>query len=158
MKETDAESDVFFAWARVSNILPLLSANNFNMEDSISNSCLFIAALWTTNSDFFSANSGISNSTCGASKVQVGLQFEVLLSGYGLSAVVAEFEAWPRRSRDAGTRGSVQIHARRRQAPLLLHLVEPIPDLLRDRIAGLLHHQSYLRGASKSKKKPPTAS
>ena len=73
-------SHVFFAWARVSiklvssSMLPLLSASNFRIELSMSKSCLFIAADWTTSSLFFSANSGISSSTCGASKVQVGLQ------------------------------------------------------------------------------------
>ena len=85
---------------------------------------------------------------CVASKVQVVLQFEVcrgrrgvLLSPYGLSEVVAEFEAWPR---DAGTRRAVQIDASGCQTALLLHLVKLIPDLLRDGVAGLLHHQADL--------------
>ena len=98
---------------------------------------------------------------CVASKVQVVLQFgvcwgrsAVLLSQYGLSEVVAEFEAWPRRSRDAGTCRSVQIHSSGRQAPLLLHLVEAVADLLRDGVAGLLHHESNLRGASPVERGP----
>ena len=37
----------------------------------MSKSCLFIAALCTTNSLFFSANSGISSSTCGDVKFKL---------------------------------------------------------------------------------------
>ena len=65
-----------------SKMLPLLSASNFqDTRLSMSKSCLFIAADWTTSSLFFSANSGISSSTCGASKVQVGLQLGVSRGG-----------------------------------------------------------------------------
>ena len=61
--------EVFLACANVSirfvssRMLPLDSASNFKMEDSMSKSCLFMAADWTTSSDFFSASSGISSST-----------------------------------------------------------------------------------------------
>ena len=77
----------------------------------------------------------------------------ILGRGYP-SEVVAAFEAGPRRSRDAGTCGSVQINSSGRQAPLLLHLVEAVPDLLRDGVAGLLHHQADLRGASPVERGP----
>mmetsp|Transcript_16574 Transcript_16574/g.47271 ORF Transcript_16574/g.47271 Transcript_16574/m.47271 type:complete len:217 (+) Transcript_16574:2236-2886(+) len=82
--------DVFFACASVSikfvssRMLPFDSASSFKILDSISNSCLFMAADWTTSSLFFSASSGISSSTvapssCSSSPDCVTVKFTRLI-------------------------------------------------------------------------------